>query len=195
MGLDSVELVMDMEKFFGIRILDADAEKMYTVQDAVDTIARYLNIESTDTALRHTMFSKVSLAIQQLTNQANEIQLNEKIVHYLPIGDKERWNKFEELLQLKVPRPHKHGPKKPTILGKLFEKFDWVPDYDPQMILFDQFADAICAHNYRILIDPKSLQTKHEIYIAVAGIAAVKIGVDNYEVQPGKAFTTDLGID
>ncbi|MFH1146378.1 MAG: acyl carrier protein [Pseudomonadota bacterium] len=39
-SLDLVELVMAMEEKFGIEIADEDAEKMKTVQDAVDYIEK-----------------------------------------------------------------------------------------------------------------------------------------------------------
>ncbi len=37
-SLDLVELVMAMEEEFGIEIADEDAEKMQTVQDAIDYV-------------------------------------------------------------------------------------------------------------------------------------------------------------
>ncbi|HOT30259.1 MAG TPA: acyl carrier protein [Candidatus Ozemobacteraceae bacterium] len=39
-SLDTVELVMDLEEHFGIEIPDEDAEKLKTVKDAVDYIAK-----------------------------------------------------------------------------------------------------------------------------------------------------------
>ncbi len=39
-SLDLVELVMAMEEKFGIEIADEDAEKMKTVQDAIDYIEK-----------------------------------------------------------------------------------------------------------------------------------------------------------
>ena len=38
-SLDTVELVMDLEEHFGIEIPDDAAEKLRTIQDAVDYIA------------------------------------------------------------------------------------------------------------------------------------------------------------
>ena len=37
-SLDTVELIMDLEEHFGIEIPDEEAEKLKTVQDAVDYI-------------------------------------------------------------------------------------------------------------------------------------------------------------
>lgn len=39
-SLDLVELIMSMEEEFGVEISDEDAEKILTVQDAMDYIAR-----------------------------------------------------------------------------------------------------------------------------------------------------------
>jgi len=39
-SLDTVELVMDLEEHFGIEIPDEDAEKLKTVKDALDYIAK-----------------------------------------------------------------------------------------------------------------------------------------------------------
>ena len=41
-SLDQVELIMAMEEEFGISIPDEDAEKIVTVQDAIDYIERAL---------------------------------------------------------------------------------------------------------------------------------------------------------
>ena len=37
-SLDTVELVMDLEEYFGVEIPDEDAEKLRTVSDSVDYI-------------------------------------------------------------------------------------------------------------------------------------------------------------
>lgn len=47
MGLDSVELVMEIEKYFDIRIPDPDAEKIPTVQNMVDAVAGHPGISGT----------------------------------------------------------------------------------------------------------------------------------------------------
>ena len=40
-SLDLVELIMSIEESFGIEISDEDAEKIVTVQDAIDYIAEH----------------------------------------------------------------------------------------------------------------------------------------------------------
>ncbi len=43
-SLDQVELVMAFEEAFGIEISDEDAEKMRTVQDAIDYIDKHAKV-------------------------------------------------------------------------------------------------------------------------------------------------------
>lgn len=42
MGLDTVELLMKVEEHFAISIPDPEAERIATVQDYYDTVARHL---------------------------------------------------------------------------------------------------------------------------------------------------------
>ncbi|AHF97145.1 MAG: acyl carrier protein [Desulfurella sp.] len=42
-SLDTVELVMAMEEKFGIEIPDSDAEKILTVQDAINYVESHIN--------------------------------------------------------------------------------------------------------------------------------------------------------
>ncbi|MCD6132771.1 MAG: acyl carrier protein [Deltaproteobacteria bacterium] len=42
-SLDTVELIMAMEEKFGIEIPDSDAEKISTVQDAIDYIKSHIS--------------------------------------------------------------------------------------------------------------------------------------------------------
>ncbi len=43
-SLDQVELVMALEEAFGMEISDEDAEKLRTVQDAIDYIDRHAKV-------------------------------------------------------------------------------------------------------------------------------------------------------
>ena len=45
-SLDTVELIMEFEKEFNISIPDEDAEKIATIQDAIDYINKHLEKQS-----------------------------------------------------------------------------------------------------------------------------------------------------
>ena len=42
-GLDLVELIMSLEEEFGVKISDEDAEKIQTVQDAMDYLNEHMS--------------------------------------------------------------------------------------------------------------------------------------------------------
>jgi acyl carrier protein len=195
MGLDSVELIIEVEKYFKIQIPDPEAEKIYIVKDMVDTVAKHLNIHSNETPLLDTMFSNVSSAIQTTTKTKNKIQLTDKISNYLSINNKEKWDELEKFIKLKVPRPDNYNPYSTKLSDKFKRLISWTPDYDWRTISFEQFVNAICANNYLTLLEPGKINNKHEIYIGVMGITVEKIGVDYFEILPDKSFTNDLGVD
>ena len=195
MGLDSVELVMEVEKYFRIQIPDTEAEKIYTVQDMVDTVAQHLNIESGDSPLRDKILSDVSSCLQIVIKTNSKFLLTDKVAKYLPTGDKENWAEFENLLKLRVPKPDSYNPYSNKLGDKFKKLISWTPNYNWKTISFEQFVNAICANNYQSLLDPENFKNKYEIYIGVTGITINKIGIDYFEISPEKSFTNDLGVD
>jgi acyl carrier protein len=195
MGLDSVELVVAVERYFKINIADADAEKIYTIQNMVDCVAEHLNVAATDSKLRNDLFEKTKTCIQQVYTQHNTIQLNSLVCAYISIDDKEKWKAFEQAIGLKVPRPERpHNSNHPigNAINKLLSSSVL---YKAEKITFEQLIDAIAACNYQTLINSNSIKSKYEIYTAISGITVEKIGVDYYEIGADKSFTNDLGID
>jgi len=195
MGLDSVELVMEVKKYFKIQIPYPEAEKIYTVQDMVDTVTRHLNITSTDATLRSKIFEAITSAIRQLTTSEIEINLEDKASQFVSSQDKENWQNLEMLLDLRVPRPDIFNPNSNKLSDKFKKLINWTPNYDWQNISFQQFTDSICANNYHKLVNAATIKSKYEIYIGVMGITVDKIGVDYFEISPEKSFTSDLGVD
>lgn len=195
MGLDSVELVVEIEKYFRIQIPDAEAEKIYTVMDMTNTVAKHLNIESNETPLRDIIFSSVRSGILTIDKTTKEMLLTDKVSNYLPIGEKAKWTELENHIQLKLPIPDQYNPNGTSLRDKFKRLINWAPNYDWQTISFEHFIDTICANNYLTVLQPGKIKTKHEIYIGVMGITVDKIGVDFFEVLPEKFFTSDLGVD
>ncbi|MEV4885304.1 hypothetical protein MRBLMN1_003840 [Chitinophaga ginsengisegetis] len=44
MGLDSVDLLVAIENYFGIQIPDTEAQEIFTVQNMVDVVAKHLHL-------------------------------------------------------------------------------------------------------------------------------------------------------
>ena len=195
MGLDSVELIMEVEEYFGISIPDPEAEKIFTIQKMVDTVARHLNVTNNSSELRDTVFERVNQALLKLGLTDTPVKLIDCISKYLSPENEEAWKAFKNELQLDVPKPEVIGRGSKKIINKIKFAISWTPVYDWLSINGEQFVAAICANNCDELINREHIKSTYEIYIAVTSITVNKIGVDYYEIAPEKSFTTDLGID
>ena len=195
MGLDSVELVMEVEKYFGISIPDPEAEKIYTLQAMVDTVARHINVTDNSTELRDNIFERVNQALLKLGLTETPVELTEHISTYLSPNNKETWEAFKNEMQLDIPKPDTVNRDSKKLIDKIKVAIKWTPMYDWLSITVDQFIAAICANNHEELIDKLHIKSTYEIYIDVTAITVDKIGVDHYEIAPEKSFTTDLGLD
>ena len=190
MGLDSVELLMEIENYFGISIPDAEAENLYTIQLMVDSVAKHLNLSDDNLEFRDKIFLRVITTMKEFGWLAKNITLADFVTQYFPSTYKQDWKSFENSLRLSIPLPHLPS-QNPSLLESIIGK----PLHKSEEISFEQFVAAICANNYQELIDKSNIKTKYEIYIVVMGITVDKIGVDYYEIGPDKAFTSDLGVD
>lgn len=191
MGLDSVELLMEIEDYFGIRIANADAERISTVQEMVDVVARQLHIEQTASELQETVFNKVAMYF----GNTGRMQLTDRIAEYLQIENKDQWTALELAIGLNIPRPFGISSTSHRLIAK-FTRFIGVPiNYDWNTLSVSAFIDAICARNYQQLISRNSIGSKYEIFIMIIVITVEQIGVEYFEVLPEKSFTNDLGVD
>ncbi|MBS1635714.1 MAG: hypothetical protein JST26_07300 [Bacteroidetes bacterium] len=193
MGLDSILLLTEWEKYFGIDIPNPVAEKMLTVQHAVDAIADLLNITNTNPTLRNDVFSRLQEAISK-TGASDITVTQQDLVHtFFPNNDKQTWTALSNELGLPIPIPPRNAGN--TAKNKILSKLIWIPKFNYNELTFSKLTDAICGMNYKKLIDPKAFVSRYEIYCAISGITQDVIGIDIYEVEPHKTFTSDFGID
>lgn len=190
MGLDTVELVMEFEKYFGIRIPDSEAEKIYTLDDTVTCIARHRNIHTTTTLLREEITIRLSALLTIPGQQA--LQPEYLISNFIQPDNTTRWQQLETQLQLHIPVPanmlHIHR-------NRISKWFTGQPGYSWKHMTCGHFIDTLCACNYKQLIDRNHIRDHYDLYIAIAGITIVLTGIDPYEVEGSKSFTDDLGMD
>lgn len=191
MGLESVELVMAIEDYFGIKIADAEAEQIHTVQDFTDCIAKQLQVTQEYSQLKDDLYEK--LKSLWITNEVSDksFTLNALVSVFLDPHDTAQWNRVYLQIKLRLPDP---VLKHENMLSKTFRKV-WKPPYEWQTLTVDDFIRAVCALNYEKLIDPKNIQSTFEILVTITGITADRLGLDIYGVQPHKSFVNDFGID
>lgn len=191
MGLDSVQLLVDIENHFGIQIPDSDAEKINTVQAMVNVVAKYLNIEVNDMYLKKETLRIINNALNSEDLINREISYSDFIFKTLdPFNDKV-WDTLSQMTGLVLPKPFIAG------IGhnKVFSFLAWNPKYEWEKVTAGHFIDAVCARNHEKLIDRKNISDIYEILVSIIAITVESIGVDYYEVEPEKSFTNDLGID
>ncbi len=193
MGLDSVELLVEWEKYFNIQISDLEAEKISTVQNAVDCISSHLNISENNLTLRDSVFAILKNQIKDKAVTNKSIELTDLVFKILDPNKKELWKELSQNINLSIPEFSFASNN--TLSRKIISKIIWIPGYDYKEITFERLIDAICAENLKKLINPTYITSKYEIYIAITAITVDKNGIDYYEVSPSKTFTHDFGID
>jgi len=188
MSLDSVALQVEFEKYFETEIPDSEAEKINSVEDTVDAFSKKKNILSTQKTLQERVFDKLQKAIYQLGLTNNSIVISDLVFLYIPEKSNEAWITLSTLIGLKIPIP---GNPEENFISKFLGR----PKFDYSKLTFAELTDVICASNYETLIDANKIETKYEVYVALMGITADKIGVPIYIIKPNKSFTSDFGID
>lgn len=187
MGLDSVELIMEIENYFGVQISDIEAEKIGTVQEAVDCVSKHLKITSTSTSLQDNIFTRIQNALP------SQLSLNDNIFTILDPNNSDSWKEFCNSLGLEVPKPYMG--EQSGLMSKILSKISLTPNYKWKELSVDQFVNSICAANYKKLIDNRNIKSSYEVYIAIKAITVDKLGIDYYEVLPEKSFANDFGAD
>lgn len=83
MGLDTVELLVDIEKIFNIEIPDLEAETINTVQDFVDSVFDKLDVKSSKHCLSQKLFYKIRKSLVTLNNKKENIKVNSELSNFL----------------------------------------------------------------------------------------------------------------
>ncbi|TRZ42191.1 phosphopantetheine-binding protein [Robertkochia solimangrovi] len=197
MGLDSVELVMSVEKKFGIRIPDADCEKIYTVQDFADTVYKMISIHSTEKCLTQIIFYRISKAFENLELSKQEIKPNTKLSDLLTQSElKTNWNRLGAELKFKLPE---------------LAVLDFNPNLDSYVTFLGirtikrqtpvtkgtikQLIDWIISLNFKKMIDIQKITNKYEVERIISGIISENMGIPISEIELKHSITNDLGID
>ncbi|WP_208025607.1 acyl carrier protein [Niastella caeni] len=106
MGLDTVELVVNVEKAFGITIPDREAEKIITVGDFHAVVWRYVQGRQSMRCKSQQLYYKLRHAlIHTFKVERNDIQLSASLNEIFPQTNRRLlYRKLERELQLKLPQ-------------------------------------------------------------------------------------------
>ncbi|MGH1384920.1 phosphopantetheine-binding protein [Kordia sp.] len=197
MSLDSVELIVSIEKTFGIQIPDAECEMLTTVQQIVDCVYEKIKIQPNQKCLSQIVFYRIRKALMQFGNDKNEVTLNTKVSDLLSETNiASEWKQLETKLQLKIPDLvdldlDKTLNKEVKLFGlKLYDRTEPVAENTLR-----KFTNWIISMNFDKLISIENISSKYEIERIVCAVVEDSTGVPISEIKLHHSLTNDLGID
>lgn len=201
MGLDSVELVMSVEKIFDVQIHDNEWGEIDTVDDFVTVMNRHITFYPNQKCIIQQAFYKLRRSFEMIGDSRNEVLPNSIISHLLPSSDLEYWwNIFETELEaesnIKIPSLHKTDLDKsinPTI--NFFGFPIWKRAKPITQNSIRTFIDWILAINHTQFINPLKVKNRYEIERVIIGILHTNCAVPIDEIFLTSEICNDFGID
>lgn len=193
--MDSVELVMEFENYFGLRIPNREAETLTTIGEVIDYVSKRLAVQSDGQKELEAFFHRFKAAISQAGLRPNGLTLQSPVAQWLSPEKSKEWQAAEASLGMLLPKPQTVNSGNRTVFERLFRFPLWRPAYDWQAITVEHFLICTLAHNLDEWVDRNKIAGRIEIYAAVMKITVDKTGVDYFEIEPSKSFTNDLGVD
>jgi hypothetical protein len=197
MGLDSVEILVRVEEYFGISIPDIEAEKILTVQDFADCVFIKVTVNPTEKCKSQMLFYKLRTYFTDNQGLAKEQIRPDSKIRDLITGDlKTTWSDMEKYLKLDLPtlsdldiHPTKEKEikflgvkvltrKSPVTVGTIGDLINWT-----------------LAKNYDTLIDPKTLFDKADVEKVIIGIISDSMAIPVDEIKLKHRISYDLGVD
>jgi len=192
MGLDSVELIVRIEKFFALEIPDPVAERLRTVGDVATWLGEQLGTSGQRaSAVRDTVAAAVrTLLTNEHPDQA--LQSDALLVTWFdtPEAEVRLASQFFAATGLEWPSDA-HKSRRYNWLGRLVAT-DYQPFYQAASV--SKLIDWLVARNYERLLQPP-LYGQYEVEQAVIGLSWEQTGVEIPEIELASNYVNDLGVD
>lgn len=106
MGLDSVEILMNVEKTFNINIPDQEAEKIITVEDFHNSVWQHLEGKHSDKCKSQSLFYQLRQSFVDTFNfSKRDFRLDTSLNDIFPNNDRRQiYSNFERANNLKFPK-------------------------------------------------------------------------------------------
>jgi hypothetical protein len=190
MGLDSVQLIFEIEKQFDIEFTDEEASKIFTVEDLVTSIGLKKEIIYQNSELKDSTVQKITSYLK--TQNFKEVSGDAKISNYI---NQDNVYQLEQMINLKIPIPEIKSQNTIFLRNKIKQILKHDPNYDWSLLTIEDFVTAIHINNFQKLTSGKNLKSVYEVYIICCGIMSETMDIDCYEFSPSKLIVTDLEID
>lgn len=192
MGLDTVELAMSFERYFGLEIPDAVSEQLYTVGDVANWFSQQLGL-----AGQHQSAVRAKVAEQLLSElppSATEAMPLRQLLPGAPALKLYRYalrHRYELMLPPLASLPA--APAVPSLWERLTgRRLPKTPYWHTQTLA--ELIDWAVATNYEKLLVPP-LASQYEVAQAIIGITSYYSGTPVEEIRLQSSFTNDLGLD
>ncbi|MBS2008934.1 MAG: hypothetical protein JST01_17925 [Cyanobacteria bacterium SZAS TMP-1] len=182
MGMDSIELVLEIEQEFGIEIPDNIAEQITTVGEMYEFLKERLHSTPPAHCMTQRMFYKVRKAItDNYAVPKQSITLDTKLKDLAPAQElKDAWPFLDLFAELDFPKLDKN----------------WWPiglRMSTDVLTLRELLTAMTTLNAeKLLLEPGS---DEEIWVRLTKVIQRQLNVELREIQPDASFTKDLGVD
>lgn len=191
MSLDTVELVWNIEKHFGLRLPDAECARIGTVGEMAQWLGAQLGtLAERNSAARATIMRQ----LQQLFEP--RLAAEDTLLRVL-LPDKEASIACGQQLTATT------GLLWPDLTFEVVVPprcwlGNWFPAFVPKPLLptdtFGNLVNWTVAHNYQKLLTPP-FDNQFDVEQAVIGLTSFQSGVSEQEITLASSFTNDLGMD
>jgi acyl carrier protein len=192
MGLDTVELAMSFERYFGPEIPDAVSEKLNTVGDVAAWFSQQLGVAGQlQSAVRATVVEQLLSELPPGATEATPLRQLLPDAQALKLYRYALRNRYGLVLSpLSAPSAM---PIAPSLWERLTgQQLPRVPHWHTQTLA--ALADWTIAFSYEKLLLPP-FTNQYEIEQVVIGLTSDKSGVPVEEIRLTSSFTNDLGMD
>ena len=195
MGLDSVELLMLVEKHFNITIPDSEAEQAITPKILAKVIRKYITLNPESKCKSQVLFYILRIYFgEQYQFEQSLFKPTTLLTELFPPPDtKERWRKLETDFDILLPE-----------LTQEKEKAGWLSLFTPRNLQSKKaiinynvrdLVEWVLSINHHDLVNKSSIFSESEIERIIIGITSYHMGIPVEEIQPNSKFVDDLGID
>lgn len=199
MGLDSVELVMDVEKHFEIEIPDAEAEAVRTVEDFAKCAAKYIAINRGQKCKSQMLFYLLrDYAAEELQFSREQFVPSTLIGDVFPLANrKELWHKMSNDLGLEIPSLSRRdlNPDIQYNNSLLHALFNAPEREEVSLKTIRDLIDWILSLNHERFIDAGNIASMHDIERVIVCFISEKCGIAVESIKPHHRIVEDLGID
>jgi len=197
MGLDSVELLFNLEEKFGKEITNLEAEQITTVNDLVEAFFKKIVISSNEECLSKLIFYKLRKAFIELGNDKNNVTPSTVLSDLMSRKDiKKQWIRIQNSLDMELPKLVKldldeYNNKTVKFLGiNIYERSEPLTKQNVRKLV-----DWIISLNHRDLINTNKFNNRYEVERVVVGIISKNIGIPVNEIELYHSIIYDLGVD